>query len=371
MIPVYKPYLPPESLVHARRALETGWVSSLGEYTERAERVLAERLGVRHAILVANGTVAGHLAARCVRRLRPAVRRFVVPNNVFIAAWNSLLYEYPVDSLHPVDACERTWNADLSSLQRRAGELGPETCFLVVHNLGNTVHVPRLRAAFPRCEFIEDACESVFGCYGGQPAGSAAWISWVSFFSNKNISCGEGGAVLTNDDEAAALMRLWKGQGQGAVRYLHTDLGYNYRMTNVQAGLLLGQLDLWDSIRAMKRRVFAAYTQRLAGVGQVALQACEAQTEPSQWMFGIRVPGLADPAAATAVFREAGIETRPMFFPIDHHGHLRTLAGNHRVAEALHRECIILPSWPELSESQIDQVCAATERVASRALQSV
>lgn len=361
MIPVYKPFLPPESLRYAHQALESGWVSSLGEFTERAESILAERLGVRHAILVSNGTVAGHLMSRCIRRFHPSIRRFVVPNNVFVAAWNALLYEWPASALVPVDAHPDTWNADLAACLD--GEPEDDTCILAVHNLGNTINVPALQRRFPQTLVCEDACESVFGSYEGRPAGSAAWMSAISFFSNKNISCGEGGAVLTNDDDAARLVRLMKGQGQGPMRYLHTELGFNYRMTNVQAALLLGQLDLWDVILQRKRELFGAYAERLAGHPQVSMQCSEPGTEHSRWMFGIRIRGLHDYDLAAAEFGRAGIETRPMFFPIHRHGHLQSVGGEHPIAEQLHRECVILPSWPGLTLSQVDRICESVERV--------
>jgi len=367
MIPVYKPFLPTESLRHAHQALESGWVSSLGEYTERAEAILAERLGVRHAILVSSGTAAGHLMSRCIRRFHPHINRFIVPNNVFVAAWNALLYEWPLSALVPVDAHSETWNADLDAGLR--DEPGPETCILAVHNLGNTINVPALRRRFPRTLVCEDACESVFGTYEGQPAGSAGWMSSISFFSNKNISCGEGGAVCTNDDDAAKHVRLMKGQGQGSTRYLHTELGFNYRMTNVQAGLLLGQLELWDEIRARKQKLFQAYARRLVGNPHVILQSREPLTEHSDWMFGIRIRGLQGQQLATTQFRYAGVETRPMFFPIHHHMHLRSVGGEHPVAELLHRECVILPSWPGLTDAQVDHVCSVVEQICDKVYQ--
>lgn len=370
MIPVYVPSLPPESLRHAREALDSGWVSSLGRYTEAAERELARRLGVRHAILVANGTVAGHLMTRCIRRLHPEVRRFIVPNNVFVAAWNAILYEWPSSALVPLDARLSTWNADyLDDPALRDADRG-DTCFMVVHNLGNTVDVPAIRRRFPRALVCEDACESAFGSYGGRPAGSAGYMASMSFFSNKNISCGEGGAVLTDCDESAAAIRLMKGQGQGATRYLHEELGFNYRMTNVQAALLLGQLERWDSLMERKRSLFEGYRARLSGLPGLSFQESEPGTEPSRWMFGVRIAGLGCHEDAARIYRQAGIETRPMFFPIRRHGHLREVACEEQNAETLHCECVILPSWPDLSEGQLDLIARTTERVCESVLQS-
>jgi perosamine synthetase len=301
--------------------------------------------------------------SRCIRRFHPGIRRFIVPNNVFVAAWNAILYEWPVSALSPLDAHPETWNANFDAEDLASNPPGADTCILAVHNLGNTINVPALRKRFPSALVCEDACESMFGTYEGRPAGSAGFMSTMSFFSNKNISCGEGGAVLTNDDDAARLVRLMKGQGQGSTRYLHTELGFNYRMTNVQAALLLGQLELWDEIRSKKKALFRAYHERLGGHPMVSLQTTEAHTEHSQWMFGIRIRGLPDYQSAAVEFRRAGVETRPMFYPIGHHGHLQTLRRQHPVAEALHRECVILPSWPGMSQANVDQVCEAVDRV--------
>ena len=134
-------------------------------------------------------------------------------------------------------------------------------------------------------------------------------------------------------------------------------------MTNVQAALLLGQLDLWDVILERKHELFGAYTKRLAGHPQIAMQCSEPGTEHSRWMFGIRVRGLHDYDLAAAEFLRAGIETRPMFFPINRHGHLRMLGGKHLIAEQWHRECVILPSWPGITSSQVDHICEAVDRV--------
>jgi perosamine synthetase len=363
MIPIYRPSLPRESLRHAYEALDSGWVSSLGKYTQMVEGELARRLGVKHAIVVSNGTVAGHLMARCIRRFYPGVRRFIVPNNVFVAAWNSILYEWPSSALNPLDTNLATWNADYLEDPALEGANSADTCFLVVHNLGNTVNVPAVRRRFPKALVCEDACESAFGTYEGRAAGTAGFVSTLSFFSNKNISCGEGGAVLTDSDEAAAAVRLMKGQGQGSTRYLHEELGFNFRMTNVQAALLLGQLERWDEIKEKKRLLFNTYRSRLAGLPGVTFQESDADTEPSRWMFGIRVDGLQSYERAATIYAQEGVETRPMFFPIHRHGHLRGMSQHHKHAEQLHRECVILPSWPDLSPNEIETVARATERL--------
>ena len=363
MIPVYSPCLTRDSLRYAREALDSGWISSIGQFTELAEVELSRRLGVRHAILLSNGTTAGHLLVRCVRQFHPRVRKFIVPNNVFVAAWNAILYEFEVSSLHPLDANIRTWNADYLDDPSLADANSEDTCFMVVHNLGNTVNVPMIQRRFPRALVCEDACESIFGSYEGQSAGTAAYASTLSFFGNKNITCGEGGALLTNCDLTAAAVRLMKGQGQGSTRYLHEELGFNYRMTNLQAGILLGQLERWEELREKKVRLFHLYHDRLQHVPNLEFQEAEPGTEPSRWMFGVRIVGLRSYGAAADRYRRAGIETRPMFYPISSHGHLKDVSCDAAVATLLNQECVILPSWPGLTEAQIEHIANVTEKV--------
>lgn len=363
MIPVYCPSLTPESLRYAQEALKSGWISSVGKFTELAEAELCRRLGVRHAILVSNGTTAGHLMIRCLRQFHPDVRRFIVPNNVFVAAWNSVLYEFPASALCPIDANVSTWNANYVDDPSLGSANSEDTCFLVVHNLGNTVNVPEIQRRFPRALVCEDACESIFGSYEGRSAGAAAYMSCLSFFGNKNITCGEGGAVLTNCDRAAAAVRRMKGQGQGATRYLHEELGFNYRMTNVHAAILLGQLERWDELRDKKARIFRIYRERLGHVPNLVFQEVVQGTVHSDWMCGIRIVGLGAYHVAADVFRRAGIETRPMFYPISDHGHLRGISCEESVARLLQRECVILPSGPELSDEELETVASVTERI--------
>jgi perosamine synthetase len=364
MIPVYSPSLTEHSLRYAHEALSSGWVSSVGRFTDMAEAELAKRIGVRHAILVCNGTVAGHLMVRCIKRRYPHISRFIVPNNVFVAAWNAILYEYPMSSLVPLDANASTWNADYLSDPLLESANAEDVCFMVVHNLGNTVNVPAVKERYTKALVCEDACESVFGSYEGSPAGTASFMSTLSFFGNKNVTCGEGGAVLTNCDESAAAVRLMKGQGQSDTRYLHSEIGYNYRMTNLHAAVLLGQLERWDELCERKARLFNTYRERLCGVPNLLFQQPEPNTLPSNWMFGVRIRGLPSYAAAAAVFAEQAIETRPLFFPITRHGHLRHVACSSSTAALLHQECVVLPSWPDLSEAQIDRIVRVTEDVA-------
>lgn len=362
MIPVYRPYLPEEAIAYARDALSSGWVSSRGEYVERATELLKAAFGHKHVVLTSSGTAAGHLVAIALRRCRPAVTKIFVPNNVYVAAWNTLLYEYPASALHALDADSLTWQALKPHIVDSRTE-----ALLVVHNVGGVVNVARIKDACPKLAVIEDNCEGLFGTYGGKPTGSLALASSMSFFANKTITSGEGGAFATDDDNAFAAAAKAANQGMTDERYVHDALGYNYRMTNVQASLLYGQLLLRDRIRAMKRQVFDAYRQALPQ-GRVVLQAQEHGAAAADWMMGVRVLSSRGYAHAERFMAERGVEVRPMFHPITRHAHLRGVrCSSDAVADLLHRECFMLPSFPGLGDDDLARVVDAVRAYAEAA----
>lgn len=350
MLPIYKPYLPAASLRYAHDALDSTWISSQGVYLDRAKEQLKEIVRSRYVILVNNGTCATHMLALGLKFRYPQIKKIIVPNNVYVAAWNSFLYSGGYD-FEIIDADLATWNMDHGSIR----EIPQDTALLVVHNLGNIINVPALKRRFPEAVIVEDACEGLFGSYDGEPAGTASLMGSISFFGNKTITSGEGGAVFTQDEELFEYLNSVRGQGQSSVRYVHDKLGYNYRMTNVQAALLCGQLELVEEIRNRKRDVFALYRDQLKDVEEIRFQEEEAGTDHAQWMFAVRFEGFDLPAknALELFLFENNIETRPMFYPIDRHEHLRQYAGEHRVANRLNHQCLLLPSFPEMTRGQV------------------
>jgi perosamine synthetase len=264
-----------------------------------------------------------------------------------------MLYDKELQ-LDPVDAEEDTWNADYSNFVEYWS-----SAILVVHNLGNTVDVSKLKAKYPNTPIIEDACESLGGTYAGAKTGTLSLCSALSFFGNKNITSGEGGAFITNDDELYEMAKLWWGQGQSPEKFIHSDMGYNYRMTNVEAALLCGQLEDIDVIMNMKKELFDQYKLGLSNI-DVEWQHISVGTTPSCWMFGIRIRN-SEYKDARKFFDEKGIETRPMFYPITHHKHLSKIKCSTTVAEELSKECIILPSYPELTHNEIRYIIKAVD----------
>lgn len=349
MIPIYKPYIPEKSVEYATDAIKSSWISSIGKYIEAATDRLQTIMGCKYVILLNNGTSATHLVTKALKIQHPEIKRVLVPSACYITAYNSLVYD-GVDQwdVSCVDLNPETWNMDTQSVDE--GD-----AIFAVHNFGNIINIPELKRRF-NCPVIEDNCEGFFGMHEGVSSGTESLCSSMSFFGNKNITCGEGGAFMTNDESIFKYMSKVRGQGQTERRYVHDVLGYNFRMTNVQAALLLGQIEELEHIKSNKTRVFERYRKNLTGVDGVFLQQQTPNTEHSMWMFGVRFSGLTNYEQANNFFADAGIETRPMFYPYSVHPHLN-FRGEDCVATKLNQSIVIFPSFPELNNIDIDMIC--------------
>ncbi len=348
MIPVYKPYLPPHFTKYAHEALESNWIGSIGEYKIKLAEYLQELLGVKHILLTNNGTTACHLMAKALDYKCPQVDSIVCSNNSYIAAWNGFLFDKGRYTLKPLDANINTWNLDTTLLQPT------DKAVLIVHNVGNIVNVPRLQTQFPNTIFLEDNCEGFLGKYNNRYSGTSSFCSAISFHSAKTITVGEGGAVITNDDDTYQYLDKIHGQGQSSIKYIHDILGYNYRMTNIAAALVYGQMIHLQEIVDRKEFVFSSYRKAFEGIENIQIQEVEKGTSPANWFMGIRVIG-SSYKQAEGYFKDKNIEIRPMFYPMSVHEHLYNYANKEKetVACQLSKECFFLPSFPELMVAEL------------------
>jgi len=361
MIPVYQPYIPKHCLQYAHDALDSGWISQ-GKYKKLATEHLQELTGIKYILLTVNGTAATHLTYKCLKYKYPSINKIIVPNNVYVAVWNSLLFDTPTPQLIPIDADEKTWNMDTGQLKKiRSNE---KIGVSIVHNLGNIINVPELIRTTNNLVFIEDNCEGFLGKYEKQYSGMASLCSSISFFGNKTITCGEGGAFCTNDKELYDYAFRCHGQGQSQQKYIHDMLGYNYRLTNVSAAILYGQLQYLNEILEKKTKLFELYHQAFSSNEHILLQEREANTIPANWMMGIRILNNKSFEEAQSYFNNSGIDIRPMFYPMSYHQHLSHLKNDEHIATLLSKECFIIPSYPDLSKEEINKVIATVKSYA-------
>lgn len=357
MIPIYKPYFTKDNLKYAHDAIDSTWISSQGEYLDYVKDKIKDLIECNKIIFTNNGTTATHLLAIALKYKYPYINKIIVPNNVYVAAWNSFLFDKNYE-LIPIDADLETWNFDLDKIEEKLDE---NTAILVVHNIGNIVNVPELKRRFPNTVIMEDNCEGFLGKYEDKYTGTESFVSSASFFGNKNITSGEGGIFITNDDEVFKYINVVKNQGQSEEKFIHNILGYNYRMTNVQAAILYGQLFDLEFILNKKKEIFNQYQKGLENVKGIKFQKIEENTEHSNWMFGIRFTNfnIQNTKDLQLFLYKNGIETRPMFYDIKKHKHLSNINCETKNAEILQSQCIILPSYPTLTKSQINFITNA------------
>jgi perosamine synthetase len=335
--PVYTPDIAPYT-TSLHTAIADGWISSQGEFLGKAKDEVSRLLGTPYVVLVNNGTSATHLLYTALKLKHPSIETLYVPDYVFVAVWNCALYEYSPEQLVVLPTDPVTLNPVLPETFK------PNSALVVVHNLGTVVNVPELQRKHPELVIVEDCCEAFLETYEGRPTGTAALCGAVSFFGNKVFTTGEGGLWYTNDKELFETIHRMCHHGMTSQRYVYDVLGYNYRMTNLQAALLYDQLRDSEAILARKRVVRDRYAALLPWCITTGL-----------WMTVLRIPGQSASALAESL-RTYGIDTRPMFYPVQTHAHLREIPATS--TPIAHDELMMLPSGPRLSA--FDQALIAT-----------
>jgi len=352
MISIYEPNIS-NYTKSAVKAIEDGWISNHGEFVLKATSKLKEILNVKHVILMANGTCATHCLFLAIKYKYPNINKIYVPNNCYVAAWNSVLMEYSKENIKVMKMDINTWNICVDEDYIKT--LDTNSAVLIVHNLGNIINVPRLKRIRPDLIFVEDNCEGFTGKYEGMYSGTSesSLCSSVSFYGNKIITTGEGGAFITNDDDLYKYIYKAYSQGMSDERYIHDTHAYNYRMNNVQAAFLYDQLNDIENILNTKNAVFSNYKLLLSDLiksDKIALFKSEENTESANWMFGIRIINNNLSIKDTFnYFKENNIDIRPFFYPINKHTHLSDIKFEDNNTYLLNREVIMIPSSPNIS----------------------
>lgn len=361
-IPIYQPDLGGNEKKYVNECLDTSWISSRGRFVTEFEQRFAERIQVEHAASVSNGTVALHLALMALG-IGPD-DQVIVPTLTYIASANAVAYTGATPVF--VDSLRDTWQIDPEDVRRH---ITPRTrAIMPVHLYGQACDMDALAAiAREHRLFIVEDCAEAFGTmYKGRHVGTFGDISTFSFFGNKTITTGEGGMVVSNDKTLIERARHLKGQGLAAHReYWHDVVGYNYRMTNIQAAIGLAQLERADEFIGRKRELAARYTAALEGL-PVEVHKEATDTVHSYWMFSILVDRADQRDALRQHLREDGIETRPLFYPMHTMPMYAKNYRKHQVAEDLAWRGVNLPSWPGLSDEQIAEVVGSISRFYGR-----
>ena len=354
LIPVYRPDLSGNERRYVLDCVDSSWISSRGSYVGRFERAVAELTGAAHAVAVCNGSAALHLALHCLD-LRPG-DEVIVPSFTYVASVNAVVQAGAVPVL--ADSRAGDWLLDPEDVARR---ITPRTrAILPVHLYGASCDMPALRALADRhgIALVEDCAEALGTTLDGRHVGRWGRAGAFSFFANKTVTTGEGGMVVTDDDALAQRLRRLKDQGQSPERrYWHEEMGFNYRMTNMAAAVGTAQMERIGPIVARKCAIAARYRLRLAGLPLTFQQPLPNVAGP-QWLVTLLLPPGTDRGRVQEEMAARQVETRPVFH-CAHHLPMYRSALSLPVAESIAARGLSLPSYPGLSEEEIDRAVRA------------
>ena len=341
-------------------ALRSSWISSSGAYINRFELEFAELCETRCSIGVCNGTVALHLALLALD-VRPG-DEVIVPSLTYVATANACRYvgAEPVF----VDVDPETWCLDPSKIE--ASITTRTRGIIPVHLYGHPADMDAINhiAAVHGLWVVEDAAEAHLATYKGRRVGSLAPIATFSFYGNKIFTSGEGGALSLSDRNLEVRIRTLKGQGMDPMRrYYFPVVGYNFRMTNIQAAILCAQLERSDQIIQARQDVFTSYRDLLQDIEGLQMQPYASWAKPAPWLFSILVNeqkyGRSRDELAL-ILKQQGIETRPFFVPLHKLPPYREKSMQRgevlHQTEVLSSEGLNLPTYNKLKVEDISRI---------------
>lgn len=366
-IPVNEPLLDGNERKYLNQCIDTGWISSEGPFVKEFEEKFAARVGRRHGIAVANGTAALDAAVEAVGIGQGD--EVILPTFTIISCITQIVRAGARPVL--VDTDPVTWNMDVGQIESR---ITPRTkAIMVVHTYGLPVDMDPVLDLVRRYKLkvIEDAAEAHGQTYRGRPCGSFGDVSTFSFYPNKHVTTGEGGMILTDDDDLAETCRGLRNLCfQSQQRFIHERLGWNLRMTNLQAAIGLAQLERLDEFVARKRRMGQRYTELLAAIPGVQLpQPTTDYADNIYWVFGLvldETRGI-DAKGVMKALAGKGVGTRPFFWPMHEQPVLKRggffQGENYPVASRIARHGFYVPSGLALTEEQIERTAAAVRGI--------
>lgn len=363
MIPVCEPFLNGNELKYVTDAVSTGWISSAGKYVSEFEKQFAVYSDCKYGIAVCNGTVSLHLAMAALGI--GAGDEVIIPTFTMIASAFAVCYTGAKPVF--VDADKDTWNIDVTKIEEK---ITPRTKVIMpVHIFGQMCEMDKIVAIAKKHNLfiVEDAAEAHGATYNDKKAGSYSDLGSFSFFANKNITTGEGGMLVTNSEELYNRARYFKNVCfplDGNRNYMHQDIGFNYRMSNVIAAIGLAQTEKADEYKAMRIRNNQLYRKYLADVPGIIFQKNLPQAENVCWMNSIVI----DPAVyghtkdeLIAHLKENGIDTRLLFNGMHRQPSLKDFgcdcSGSYPVSDWLTENGFYLPSASSLKEDTIKMIC--------------
>ena len=366
-VPVNEPLLDGNEKKYLAECIDTGWISSEGPFVERFEKNFASRLGRKHAIAVTNGTAAIDAAIEAIEIGNGD--EVILPAFTIISCILQIVRSGATPVL--VDSDPITWNMDVNQIESKITK--KTKAIMVVHIYGLPVDMDPVIEICKKhkLKLIEDTAEQIGQFYKNKPCGSFGDISTMSFYSNKHITTGEGGMIFTDDDELAEKCRKLRNMYfQEDKRFVHEKLGWNLRMTNIQASIGVAQLERLDEFVLKKRWIGRKYNELLKELDGIQLPLSKTNyAENIYWVYAVVLDDSIELSAAETIklLSKHNVGSRPFFFPIHQQPVLKKrglfLDEKYPVAQRLYQRGLYIPSGLALEEKQLEKVASTLKNI--------
>ncbi|WP_226536280.1 DegT/DnrJ/EryC1/StrS family aminotransferase [Fictibacillus halophilus] len=341
---------------YVQEAFDTNWIAPLGENVNGFEREIAEKVGSKAAAALSSGTAAIHLALKAAGVGEGDI--VFCPTLTFSATANPVIYQNAVPVF--IDSDYETWNMSPKALEEAFGKYPEVKAVIVVHLYGLSADMDKIMEICKKhnVTVIEDAAESLGTYYKGKHTGTFGDYGIFSFNGNKIITTSGGGMLVSNNEERIAKVRFWATQSRDQARhYQHSEIGFNYRMSNVVAGIGRGQLKVLEQRVAKKNYILEFYKRELGGLEGIEFMPSNEWDEPNYWLSSITLTGKVRPINIFNALEAKNVESRPVWKPM----HLQPFFEKYGfvgegVSEKLFENGVCLPSDTKMTDYDLERV---------------
>ena len=361
MIPIYIPYLNKKAKKYVSKCIDTNWISSQGTYVLKFEKALAKYHNVKYCIATSGCTSALHLAIKSLNIGKGD--EVICPDLTFIAPANMIMLSGA--KLKLVDINSETLAIDHEKIKNKITKR--TKAIVVVHQFGHSADMdPIMRIAREyNLRVIEDNVESIGGKYKGKKLGTIGDVATLSFYANKIITSGEGGAILTNSKKIAKKCYILRDHGMSRSsdpikKYIHLCLGYNYRMTNMQAAVGFSQLEIINKILKKRNTQMLLYNKYLSQIRNIKVRSFKKWCSPIHWMTTITISEKNLRNKLIHFLNKHGVDARPMINPVHQALHFKKYFNDNDFSNSIHisKNSLHLPSSTYLSVNDIKFICS-------------
>ena len=348
---------------YIKEAFDTNWVAPLGKNVDEFEIELAEKVGIKSAAALSSGTAAIHLALKAAGVGAGDI--VFCPSLTFSATANPIIYQNAIPVF--IDSDYETWNMSPAALEKAFKKYAKVKAVIVVHLYGLSADIDKILKLCKEhnVPLIEDAAESLGTTYKGRYTGTFGDYGVFSFNGNKIITTSGGGMLVSNDEEKIAKARFWATQSRDPARhYQHSELGFNYRMSNIVAGIGRGQLKVLDKRIEKKKEIFEFYKRELGHLPGVKMMPVNDWNQPNYWLSCMTLSGNVKPLDIMVALEKENIESRPIWKPM----HMQPFFEKfdfigEGVSEELFANGICLPSDTKMSEEDLHRIVTIIQRL--------